>query len=138
MPLFNLPETAQEIYDIVASHMLRQNEKSHFTIRFSVLDSKPLWAQYDSAIIFHRCAYRGTNGLKCAAGCLIPEEIYKSDFEGVPWTSLIHSHDFPQDHRKLIENLQHIHDSFSVDRWHSALIDLAQMYSLNTDVLNTI
>jgi hypothetical protein len=118
MPLFNLSETAQEVYDIVATHLLKQNKRS----------------------ITHRgtCAYRGIDGLKCAAGCLIPEEIYKSDFEGVTWTSLIHSHDFPQDHRKLIENLQHIHDSFSVDRWHSALIDLAQMYSLNTDVLNTI
>lgn len=123
MPLFNLPETAQEIYDIVAAHMLKQNEKSTY---------------YNNNSNINSCAYRGIDGLKCAAGCLIPEEIYKSDFEGISWTSLIHSHDFPQDHRKLIENLQHIHDSFSVDRWHSGLIDLAQMYSLNTDVLNTI
>lgn len=30
------------------------------------------------------CAYRGEGGRKCAAGILIPDELYKKEFEG--WT----------------------------------------------------
>jgi hypothetical protein len=52
--------TLQETFDKVCVHLLTQLQKSVF------LDSNGSMA----------CAYRGPNGLKCAVGCLIPDELY--------------------------------------------------------------
>jgi hypothetical protein len=30
------------------------------------------------------CLYRGDDGMKCGIGCLIPDDLYKSSFEGQP------------------------------------------------------
>lgn len=122
MPLFNLPKTAQEIYDTVAEHMLKQNQRSTL---LSI-------AGYDA------CAYRGMDGLKCAAGCLIPEEIYQVIFEGYSWPEMISDFDFPKDHWELITKLQNIHDHIDPKNWRKGLTIIANSYSLNTDVLNNI
>jgi hypothetical protein len=123
MILFSLPETAQEVFDIVAVHMLRQNKRSICRInRKSYIG----------------CAYRGDNGLKCAAGCLIPDEIYNHHFESIPWRLLVDNHDFPHNHARLITKLQYIHDHYDPKNWRNQLLDVAFCYSLNPDVLNTI
>lgn len=122
MPLFNLPESPQEVYNIVAQHMLKQNAKS-VTELPGIGDS---------------CAYRGIDGLKCAAGCLIPDEVYNCSFENIKWVDLVNDHGFPEDHLELISDLQVIHDDYQPDCWCEYLIDLAWGYSLNTDVLNNI
>lgn len=123
MPLFKLPETEQEVFNIVAAHMLKQNKRS-----ISHIQSKG----------FVGCAYRGDNGLKCAAGCLIPDEIYNRDFESVSWPLLVVSHHFPYNHATLIARLQYIHDNYEPKNWREELTDLAIRYSLKPDVLNTI
>ena len=123
MPLFKLPETEQEVFDIVAAHMLKQNKKS---------------ISYTLSNDFVRCAYRGNNGLKCAAGCLIPDEIYNRDFESVSWQLLVVIHHFPYNHATLITRLQYIHDNYEPKNWREELTDLAIRYSLKPDVLNTI
>lgn len=39
-------------------------------------------AVVDEEDTLKKCAYRGENGRKCAAGHLIPDELYKKEFEG--------------------------------------------------------
>ena len=56
--------TPQEIFDTVVTH-LRGMEKP-------------------SAYGDGSCAYRGMDGAKCAAGVLIPDEIYSPEMEGCP------------------------------------------------------
>ena len=68
--MIKLPNTLQEVFDIVSKHLLKQNERSGFS---------------DDS-----CSYRGPNGLKCAAGILIPDEEYTFDsFEGKDWSHLV-------------------------------------------------
>lgn len=119
MPLFNLPESPQEVYNIVAQHMLKQNAKS-----ITVLPNGSIG-----------CAYRGRDELKCAAGCLIPDEVYNCSIEDTTWFNLVKDHDFPERHKILICDLQRIHDNYEPDCWRKHLIDLASTHSLNTDVL---
>lgn len=123
MPLFKLPETEQEVFDIVAAHMLKQNKRS-----ISHIQSKG----------FVGCAYRGDNGLKCAAGCLIPDEIYNRNFESIAWRLLVVNHRFPHDHARLITDLQYIHDNYEPKNWRKQLADVAFYFSLKPDVLNTV
>lgn len=52
--------TNQEIFDIVAAHLIKQNRRS-------MRDG--------------RCVYRGENGDMCAVGCLIKDEFYTSALE---------------------------------------------------------
>lgn len=60
----------QDVFDEVALHLLRQGQKSA---------SEGI------------CYYRGPDGLKCAAGFLIPDELYHESFEGNNWSSLARS-----------------------------------------------
>ena len=57
--MIELPDTLQEVFNIVATHLMRQNCKSK-----------------DG----NSCRYRH-DGLLCAAGALIPADQYQSDFE---------------------------------------------------------
>lgn len=52
--------TLQEIYSTVRQHLLTQNARSAKN---------------------GNCLYRGPNGTKCAAGALIPDEIYTPSIE---------------------------------------------------------
>ncbi len=54
--------TKQELFDRVATHLKQQRERSV---------SRGL------------CVYRGSNGLKCAIGVLIPDEAYHPSLEGL-------------------------------------------------------
>ena len=108
MPLFELPETEQEVFYIVKSHLLSQNRK---------------------------CVAKGTcryshDGLKCAAGVLIPNEYYDPAFENMLWPGLIYLHDFPPQHSKLISFLQIIHDQENPVEWEDKLREVASYFSL--------
>ncbi len=89
--------TAQEVFDQVVNHLLTQNKRStSFSNKIEV------------------CAYRGTAGRKCAAGCLISDEEYDPLLEGKLWTGVI-EHFKPKgldvySHTNLIGKLQGIHD----------------------------
>lgn len=81
-----------------------------------------------------QCQYRGEDGLKCAAGCLIPDEDYRKDFEGrgvmtnTEIATLIRrlGHDV-----ELVSSLQDIHDD---DRgpacWESHFVTTAARFNL--------
>lgn len=57
-----VPMTKQQVFDKVVTHLLAQGEAS---------------------TAGRGCAYRGRNGLMCAVGCLIPDEMYNSEMEGI-------------------------------------------------------
>lgn len=54
-------KTERETIEFVKNHFLKQNSLSHDRDGY--------------------CAYRGENGAKCAAGCLIPDESYNEEME---------------------------------------------------------
>jgi hypothetical protein len=85
----------QEIFDKVATHLFAQGERAH---------------------VSGSCRYRTEDGLKCAVGCLIPDEMYSDLMED---TSI---HSFPDQFPDvyeylggeqtiiLLSDLQSIHD----------------------------
>ena len=115
----------QEVFDKVAKHLLTQKIKC--------VDSTG------------RCVYRGINGLKCAIGCLIPDDVYEPSMEGFVihhWfgnTSL--SGDGPNrktsiDWMKpaamndLLQSLQLIHDGYTPNEWQKQLKNVAKKHEL--------
>jgi hypothetical protein len=105
--------TQQEIFNTVATHLILQNVK---------------------AVAGNSCKYRTTNGLKCAAGCLIPDSEYKVSFEG----SRIVAIDFFIDlcggkNTKtfgLLQDLQGAHDYIEPNEWKHELRVIANDYGL--------
>lgn len=65
--------TPQKIYDTVKAHLIKQGRRA-----YSIVDSG--------------CSYRTSNGFKCAVGCLIPDELYTDEMEGVLVVNLIHAY----------------------------------------------
>lgn len=110
--LATLPQaTAQEVFDQVKNHLLTQNRKSYGG--------------------FGSCVYRGENGTKCAAGCLISDEEYRKEFENQTWYTLCMEGRVPIQHQSLISDLQDIHDHFITREWPSELKKLAETDNLN-------
>jgi hypothetical protein len=121
----------QEIFDKVATHLITQGVQA---LRNPAGRAGPTMV----------CAYRGDNGTMCAAGCLIPDEEYKSWFEGTPWGDV--SYKIPslasltdRDH-ELISSLQFVHDWedswYTIDILKDRLSTVASSYGLSTDILN--
>lgn len=110
--MFKLPETAQQVFDIVKVHLLTQNKRS---------------------IVSGNCRYRSLvdgKELKCAAGVLIPEEFYSKDLEGGSWHRLVKESNFPSEHFDLICELQALHDFMSTEDWEEHLIKIADTFNL--------
>lgn len=105
--------TPQEVFDQVRDHLLKQMAKS--------LDRKKGG---------YKCAYRGDNGLTCAAGCLIGDEEYTSEMEGMGWASLVYKFDITKNNSRLINELQMIHDATFPEYWELELEKLAKRYNL--------
>lgn len=115
--------TNQETFDTVARHLLTQAEKA---IRTGTLDE---------------CAYRGDRGLRCAVGCLLPDDLYDPSMEG---QSCFKGSDVGAIMQRLgydpglLELLQAIHDSRSVAGWPDALGDLAARKWLSAAVVDDL
>lgn len=90
--------SAQEVFDIVVNHLFTQGRP----------------ARQDDG----RCRYRMKSGLRCAVGALIPDELYKEEFEGAGAYRLIGNlyaleiADW-REHKDLLDLLQNIHDECS-------------------------
>lgn len=114
----------QEVFNKVAEHLLTQAQRSISLDKF--------------------CLYRGPNGLMCAVGCLIPDEVYTADIEGEgvegmlrilsPHAELLAKHGLTEDNVDLLANLQRLHDKVPVERWSRKLELLALHYDLNYKV----
>lgn len=97
--------TEQDIFDKVTEHLLTQNQRA------------------SNGVL---CQYRTENGLKCAVGCLIPDEQYSYELEYRPiWflgdkiSPIFHKY------HDLLTLLQQIHDRINVEGWKNALKSLA-------------
>lgn len=107
----NLTEcTAQDVFDTVAEHLLTQKQKA--------LDPDG------------RCVYRTEKGLKCAAGCLIPDDKDAEFYEGSSWIRLARDKKVPVLYKDLIGRLQRVHDMCPVEDWISELNDAAIRHQL--------
>jgi hypothetical protein len=111
--MFTLPETEQEVFDIVYKHLMKQKR------RCALDDSKN-----------SSCRYRGREGTKCAAGALIPDDAYDESIENCTWSRLVHERKVPFLHRELIVRFQRIHDLNEPEDWESILQQLADEYQL--------
>jgi hypothetical protein len=107
--------TAQEIFDQVATHLIKQNEKSRD-------DDRGL------------CVYRiikEDRVLKCAAGCLIGDNEYDPAFEKFgPWKSLCDEGKVPDAHADVIRGLQVVHDHRTISEWPRGLQSVAETFQL--------
>lgn len=107
--------TKQETFDIVVAHLRRQGQKSK-------LKTGKI-----------KCLYRGPRGLKCAAGCLIPDELYSPEMEGKTWWQLTTK--YPQLNElghdlRLVDVLQATHDLFPVYVWEAKFKLIARLQNL--------
>lgn len=120
--------TNQELFEKVAQHLLTQQRRASFG---------------------GTCWYYA-KGLRCAVGCLFPEEINTTPFEGVSLRELVDttresSSQKPklkllakalqeagvkEEQYQLLRHLQQIHDDTSVEFWREHLITLSKEYQL--------
>ena len=107
--------TAQQVFDQVAKHMRTQMKKSYLQ---------------DGG-----CLYKGPNGLSCAAGCLIADDEYSPEWEGLHWSEVAHRYTGKAAHMELISQLQEAHDFYPVIDWAKKLKQVADKFNLNTDNL---
>ena len=108
--------TEQEVFDQVATHILKQNAQ---------------------ALVGTSCAYRGDGGLKCAAGCLIGDDEYSREWDEnfISWPKLVTKGVVPHLHSALVGRLQQIHDSYDPEQWKAELANVADYFKLNTNAL---
>lgn len=109
--------TNQTAFEIMVNHLLNQGEKSR---------------AYNETT----CVYRNPDGLKCAIGAILPDDLYVSSMEN----KLAHALfvDYPAI-GKLWENLsinllakmQHIHDHRCVDEWFGEFKAIADEFNLS-------
>lgn len=134
--------TLQEIFDRTAVHLLTQGKAAINPLSSGV-----------------SCRYRNPEGLKCAAGYWIPDELYSPEMEG--YTIREYSTNYeeklaPEEilikkalaqvgistkfQLQLLRQLQVIHDSRALEKdtrgiWSIKLEDLARQHDLNYDVV---
>lgn len=108
--------TEQEVFDQVCDHLLAQKKHSGiFSEKFYIPVS----------------LYRGEDGLKNAAGCLIADSEYIEErMESYFWKELVVLNNVPRDHYLLIDSLQDIHDFVSAKYWEKSLRVLANEFNL--------
>lgn len=117
--------TKQEIFTKVKNHLLTQNARS--------IDDGSI----DDDI--GMCRYRGSNGLMCAVGCLIPDDMYDPSMEGVSVDAIRQDNEALDEYLgsystiNLLTDLQHLHDRRAVGSWPEELRRIAKLYDLNFD-----
>jgi hypothetical protein len=107
----------QETFDKVVKHLLLQNKQS---------------------VSIRGCLYRGPDGLKCAVGCLIQDEVYTSDLEhksvdnpdAKAALELSLGCNLTNDDIFFLSLLQKIHDGHKVEAWPIWLGHFAQSQGL--------
>lgn len=106
-------DNSQQMFDKVAKHLLTQNAKS-------------------------RCLYRSQEGMMCAIGCLIPDDLYSPNMEGI-WVERLVAY-FPELEKfipdlALADRLQSIHDVCASSRWRGELRRAAKDFHLSDKIL---
>lgn len=119
----------QTIFDIVATHLLTQYERS-------VKDEGG-------------CMYRGKGNTKCALGCLIPDHLYHPELEDQSVHALVYTYNtftpskkeaaitlleglpWVEDHVDFLLVLQSIHDDYWPEEWVEELVYVAKEHGLD-------
>lgn len=116
--MIKLPESLQEIFDIVSVKALEQGEKC-----------------MDKTGTF--CNYRNENKC-CFIGFVIPPDQYDPVIEGNDIKSLILDEKIQSDIPDALDALQTIHDSKNIDpkNWELHLRDYAKRFRLSTDKMD--
>ena len=92
-------DKSQEVFEKVLNHLGRQKRR---------------------AVEGLVCVYKAGNGDKCAIGCLIPDEEYKPSFETQPIGTILDEIPTLKDaNLRLLQTLQHLHDSSFFWNWYS-------------------
>lgn len=115
--------TAQEVFDHVVNNLQIQNERS---------------AKYRPSTVNSSCFYRlekDNKVLRCAAGCLIADDEYSTNFENELWSSLVADKLVPPAHDELIANLQGVHDCSPVEDWRNRFVGIAKRFNLDPKVI---
>lgn len=125
----------QQVFDKVARHLLAQNQVS---------------------MKHNKCLYRHPDGLMCAVGCLIPDDLYKVSIETSAVNTLTNTMTMQllgytpteitrlaeaginSDNLMLLERLQTLHDSATPELWRAELLNIAQLFMLNTEALTCL
>ena len=108
--------TEQEAFDRMVNHLRKQGKKSVHEIT-------------------RTCLYRHPDGLKCAVGALIPDELYKPDFETRTASDVFklstHLNSlFVHDIYLLLDRMQEIHDFAEPHHWEERFKEVAEEYYL--------
>ena len=125
----------QSLFDTIAKHLLTQNQQA---VEMVAVDGE----------VVKKCRYRSSDGLKCAVGCLIKDDLYDIRFEGscVSWNpGLRHilqeslGRAVYEQEIVLLADLQEVHDDLLPSKWPEALADVAKRYGLtfNEEVPST-
>jgi hypothetical protein len=103
----------QEAFNIMVQHLRKQGQRA-------ILKDDPT-----------SCAYRGADGLKCAIGALISDSEYNTQLEGRAASVLAAFYGmFKGLDPYLLDDVQNIHDNYSVTEWESRLKGIAEDYEL--------
>jgi hypothetical protein len=116
---------AQEIFDTVATHLFTQGRRAINDI--------------------DRCLYKTDSGLKCAVGCLIPDDMYSSKMENNDLITIIDRYTLPKyfaRNQDMLSRLQTIHDEDyawgTTEDMKDALKKVARNHHLKMSVLNNL
>lgn len=137
----------QEVFDTVVNHLRQQ--KSCSTTKFSDVPGFAVSVTLTEGETI--CAYRGENNTKCAAGCLIPDEVYGKWMEGMNISAIVNakhprmfitpaqevlvnktaeSLNHLKPHLILIADLQRTHDDIPVEDWENEFQELASNHGV--------
>ena len=121
--------TNQEIFDKVLAHLEKQNG--------------PAFVDSDRT---KGCAYKNAVGLKCAVGCLIPDELYVPEIEGAAMGYMLEFAEGTEARRALkkildeigilpeqydlLSALQAMHDNKDPVYWEEVGAEVAEKYGL--------
>lgn len=133
----------QEIFNTVATHLFNQGRPAARIMRDK--DGK----EHAGA-----CLYRTDDGLKCAVGVMIPDDIYRISMENRSVKGILESSSFNlpvsifnDQNIALLQALQLLHDNYtedesdtwgSTDRMKAAFASLAFQFNLNPSVLDNL
>jgi hypothetical protein len=128
--------TTQGLFDTVTRHLFAQGRPA--------LQNDPHMRRSANG-----CMYRGPNGTKCAAGVLIPDDLYDDDMENRPASTFMILQAIgisagSDEQIGLLGELQRVHDTelvrefdgtFNRDRLATRLRSVAASFALNTDAI---
>lgn len=109
----------QAFFDFIAEHLLRQGKRSETP---------------ESTVYKRKCAYRGEDGLKCAVGAILPDKLYRSEYEDsdaglfnkmMAHYGIAEGSPLANDWVALLLDLQRVHDMHAPTHWLYRIVDAA-------------